>query len=49
MQNIDVEKIKSWIMSQTEKYVDYHDIENEKEREIQECEQIEQEIESQQE
>lgn len=33
----------------TEKYVDYRDIENEREKELAECDKIESEIESQQE
>lgn len=49
LQNVDANKIKAWILSQTEKYVDYRDIETEKERELSECEKIESEIESQQE
>ena len=48
-QNVDAEKIKQWILSQTEKYVDFRDIETEKDRELQECERIESEIELQQE
>ena len=47
LQNVDANKIKEWILSQTEKYVDYRDIETEKDRELRECDRIELEIENQ--
>jgi hypothetical protein len=42
--NIDVDKIRNWILENTEKLVDFKDIENEKEKEIGSAEKIELEI-----
>ena len=41
-----MEKIRNWILENTEKLVDFKDIENAKDKEIIECERIESEIES---
>ena len=42
--NIDVDKIRNWILENTEKLVDFKDIENENEKEIGSAEKIELEI-----
>jgi hypothetical protein len=47
--NIDADKIKKWIFTMTERYVDYRDIEREKEKELAACQEIEDEIQSNQE